>query len=82
MGAVFSAEILRAGAVKGLIATAMRLPLKRSALTVNLFNFFSFSSFSSSFFLFIFSGGGGGLVNVCDVIMLATLFLLPSVFPR
>ena len=66
MRALFSPEILRAGAVKGLIVTAMRLPLKRSALTVNLFNSLSFSS---SFFFFLFSGwggrwGGGGVGGV------------------
>ena len=62
MRALFSPEILRAGAVKGLIVTAMRLPLKHSALTVNLFNFLSFSS-SSFFFLLSFFGigvDGGG----------------------
>ena len=72
MRALFSPEILRAGAVKGLIVTAMRLPLKRSALTVNLFNSLSFSS---SFF-FLFSGwggrwgGGGGGVDWLIFVML------------
>ena len=82
MCALFSPESLRAGAVKGLIVTAMRLPLKRSALTVHLFNFLSFSS--SFFCLFSGWGGrwGGRLVNFCDLIMLAMLFLLPSVLPR